>query len=67
MTVGSAIVDPRLSSNGSLPSRGSAPATVVSACPFTVDMVVVVKFGVVFVMDDETEKSSMVGPGGRTE
>ena len=64
-TVGSAVTEPRLFSNGSLPSLGSAPATVVSPCPFTVDIVVVVTAMVVFGRDDETEKSSMVGTGAR--
>ena len=59
-TVGSALPEPRLSSNGSLPSLGSAPATVVSPCPFTVDTAVVVT-AVVLGTDDETEKSSPVG------
>lgn len=66
-TVGSAVPVPRLSSNGSLPSLGSAPATVVSPCPFTVDAPVVVTNVVVFGMDDETEKSSMVGTRKRDE
>lgn len=64
-TVGSAVTEPRLSSNGSLPSLGSAPATVVSPCPFTADTVVVLTTMVVFGMDDETEKSSMVGTRAR--
>lgn len=60
-TVGSAVLDPRLSSNGSLPSLGSAPATVVSAGTFAMGAAVVVKAAVVFGMDDDTEKSSVVG------
>lgn len=67
-TVGSAVPIPRLSSNGSLPSLGSAPpATVVSPCPFTVDAPVVVTNVVVFGMDDDTEKSSIVGTRRRDE
>lgn len=66
-TVGSAVPEPRLSSNGSLPSLGSAPATVVSPCPLAVDTAVVVTNEVVLGMDDETERSSMVGTGVREE
>lgn len=60
-TVGSAVLEPRLSSNGSLPSLGSAPATVVSLRPFTVDTATVVRTVVVLGMVDETEESSVVG------
>lgn len=65
-TVGSAVPVPRLSSNGSLPSLGSAPATVTSTGPFAVDTVVVTK-EVVLGIDDETEKSSVVGTRMREE
>lgn len=69
--VGSAVLKPRLSSNGSLPSLGSAPATVVSPRPFTVDAAVVVVIVVVLGMADETEASSVVGTrereGGREQ
>lgn len=61
--VGCAVPEPRVSSNGSLPSLGSAPAAVVSACTFTVDTAVVVTTEVVLGMDGDTEKSSMVGTG----
>lgn len=61
--VGCAVPEPRLSSNGSLPSLGSAPATVVSACAFRVDAAVVVTTEVVLGMEGEMEKSSMVGTG----
>lgn len=60
-TVGSAVLEPRGSSNGSLPSLGSAPATVVSPCPFMVDTTVVVMTVAVLGTDDEMEKSSIVG------
>lgn len=63
--VGSAVLEPRLSSNGSLPSLGSAPATVVSPRPFTVDTAVVVVIVVVLGMADETEASSVVGTRDR--
>lgn len=67
-TVGSAVPGLRLSSNGSLPSLGSAPPIVtVSPCPFTADAVVVVTTEVVLGMDGETEKSSMVGTRMREE
>lgn len=64
-TVGSTVPEPRVSSNGSLPSLGSAPAAVVSPCPFTVDTAVVVMSVAVLGTDDETEKSSIVGTGAR--
>jgi len=65
-TVGSAVPEPRLSSKGSLPSLGSAPATVVSPCPFT-EGAVVVNTVVVFGMDEEMETSSTVGTGVRQQ
>lgn len=66
-TVGSAVPGPRLSSNGSLPSLGSAPAAVVSPGTFTVDAAVVVTTEVVLGIDGETGKSSMVGTRTRGE
>lgn len=64
-TVGSTVPKPRVSSNGSLPSLGSAPGTVVSPCPFMVDTAVVVMSVAVLGPGDETEKSSIVGTGVR--
>ena len=61
--VGCAVPKPRLSSNGSLPSLGSAPAMVGSTCPFTVNTAVVVATEVVLGTSGEAEKTSMVGTG----
>lgn len=55
--------EPRLSSNGSLPSLGSAPAIVESAGPFAVPTAAVLRGAVVLGIGGETEKSSMVGTG----
>lgn len=65
-TVGCSVTEPRLSSKGSLPSLGSAPATVVTACPLAVDTAVVAT-EVVLGTDGETEKSSMAGTGKERE
>lgn len=59
-TVGSTVPDPRVSSNGSRPSLGSAPERVVSTCPFKVDTVVVTAVAVLAV-EGEAEKSSIAG------
>lgn len=61
---GRAVPEPRLSSNGSLPSLGSAPAMVESAGPFAVPAAVL-RAAVVLGIGGETEKSSMVGTGRR--
>lgn len=58
---GRAVPEPRLPSNGSLPSLGSAPAMVESAGPFAVGGVL--RAAVVLGIGGETEKSSMVGTG----
>lgn len=61
---GRAVPEPRLSSNGSLPSLGSAPAMVESAGPFAVPAAAaVLRAAVVLGIGGETEKSSMVGTG----
>lgn len=66
-TVGCSVTEPRLSSKGSLPSLGSAPAAVVTACPLAVDTAVVVATEVVLGTDGEMEKSSMAGTGKERE
>lgn len=59
--VGCAVTEPRPSSNGSLPSLGSAPAMVGSTCPFTLNTAVVVTSEVALGNDGEAEKPSMAG------
>lgn len=62
-TVGCAVPGPRRSSNGSLPSLGSAPAMVGSAGPLAVPAAAVLRAVVVLGIGGETENSSMVGTG----
>jgi len=61
--VGSAVAGPPLSSNGSLPSRGSAPAAVESPCPLAVDAAVAATNAVVLGAGGEAERPSPVGAG----
>lgn len=63
---GRAVPEPRLSSNGSLPSLGSAPAMVESAGPFEVPAAAVLRATVVLGIGGETVKSSMVGTGKKS-
>ena len=62
---GRTVPEPRASSNGSLPSLGSAPAMVEPGGPFAVPAPAVLRAAVVLGIGGETEKSSMVGTGKR--